>query len=46
MGGRIITGKKLVDIRMLRVSGVANALELAYQTGLFAGYSVKGSEGA
>lgn len=25
MGGRIITGKKLVDIRMLRVSGVANA---------------------
>jgi hypothetical protein len=38
------TGQKLVDIRLLRVSDIANALERAYQIGLGAGYNVNESE--
>jgi hypothetical protein len=35
------TGKKLQDIRLLRVSDVANALEQAYQMGLTVGYNAE-----
>jgi hypothetical protein len=38
------TGQKLVDIRLLRVSDIANALEKAYQIGLGAGYTAYESE--
>jgi hypothetical protein len=36
-----VTGQKLVDIRLLRVSDIANALEQAYQMGLTIGYNAE-----
>ena len=35
------TGQKLADIRLLRVSDVANALEQAFQMGLSVGYNAE-----
>ncbi|MFL9961277.1 hypothetical protein PQR02_09215 [Paraburkholderia sediminicola] len=34
------TGQKLVDIKLLRVADIANALEQAYKMGLEVGYNV------
>lgn len=36
-----VTGEKLVDIRLLRVTDVANALEQAYQAGVSVGYNAE-----
>lgn len=35
------TGQKLVDIRLLRVSDIADALEQAYQMGLTIGHNAE-----
>jgi hypothetical protein len=37
------TGKKLADIRFLRVQDLANAMEQAYQMGLAVGYNAEDS---
>ncbi len=35
------TGQKLVDIRLLRVSDIANAMEQAYRMGVATGYNAE-----